>query len=86
MPPNTIPCNARRSAIKPRFKDAYAWVGPVVRFTCGAILGALAGIGLYAEWFPDDPGWLVIPASALICGILAAIFGDRFWTGWFDPS
>ena len=55
-------------------------VGIAVRFFFGAVFGALVGLG----WFAYSGGggmslwlWMVIPA--ILCGILAARFGDDFW-------
>jgi hypothetical protein len=62
-------------------------LGFAVRFFFGAVFGALMGLG----WFAYSGGdamplclWMMIPA--ILCGILAARFGDDFWhnlTNWW---
>lgn len=60
------------------------WVGPTVQFVCGAVVGALTGFGIFNYWFDAGSGsWMYIVATALVCGTLAAILGDRFWEEWF---
>jgi len=62
-------------------------IGLAVRFFFGAVFGALVGLGWFAYahghgmplWF-----WIVVPG--ILCGILAARFGDDFWqhiTWWW---
>jgi hypothetical protein len=63
--------------------EEYAWVGPVVQGVCGVIAGGLVGIWLWAQCFDSAWGWIAIPATAVVFGTLAAVFGDRFWRHWF---
>jgi len=48
-----------------------------VRFVCGALLGAFLGLQLD----PATPAMLAVSvgAGALVGGLLARHFGDRFW-------
>ena len=61
-----------------------------VRFGFGFLFGILLGFYLSRVLFGyTSRWWLVFPVmSAFICGILAAKFGDRFWTWlrfwWYD--
>jgi hypothetical protein len=48
------------------------WGKTRLHFFCGVVLGAFSGFA----WGGD---WIWIAASALVTGLLAAIFLDRFW-------
>jgi len=51
-----------------------------VQFTCGAILGAFLGIGLcnrFASSFAF--GAFLFLGSVGILGVVAGLWGDRFW-------
>lgn len=54
-----------------------------VRFGCGALLGALVGFYIVAEQgLVAAPGETYLAAAvvgAVVCGLLAMAFGDRFW-------
>ena len=60
----------------------------MVRFGCGAFFGIFVGIYFLADRLslltssPDN--LFYIAAAALICGFLAMVFGDRFWSGLGD--
>ena len=61
------------------------WFRLIVRFFFGAILGVFIGFGVYRRGGPSSLGELagVVISCSLLCGILAAAFGDRFWL-WFS--
>jgi hypothetical protein len=52
-----------------------------VRFVCGVLAGAFIGFMLWLRWFYTfgPYGWIGIPAVALVCGLVAGWWGDRFW-------
>jgi hypothetical protein len=51
-----------------------------VRFVCGAVFGTLLGLLLVWRILPDGVvSWLTLLAGVLFFGLLAAIWGDRFW-------
>ena len=63
-----------------------------IRFGCGFIVGAILGFIGTLLAFPDHlPGSLLVGAGvALLFGVLAVRYGDRFWYGlrhvlWFWP-
>ncbi|MFQ5807515.1 MAG: hypothetical protein ACE5I3_13795 [Phycisphaerae bacterium] len=66
------------------------WVGLGVRLFFGALLGVFVGVSWV--WFLspfDSPAanWAVFAAAVVLCAILAARFGDAFWTSlerWID--
>ncbi len=56
------------------------WFEFWVRFVCGALLGVLFWFSTFSP--PSLTGWQGYPAlggSALLFGLLAGWFGDRFW-------
>jgi hypothetical protein len=53
------------------------WEKTWVHFFCGAVVGA--GIGLYL-----DHGILFGLGGAILTGLLAAIFLDRFWETFLE--
>ena len=51
-----------------------------VRFGCGAIFGGLISAWLFFRWIDAAPRFIVvIVLIAVICGLAAMRFGDRFW-------
>ncbi|MDB6174153.1 MAG: hypothetical protein JWL59_3464 [Chthoniobacteraceae bacterium] len=72
-------------------KSPFDWVGFVVHFFFGALVGAAAGFGAWAKSphassVSMTPGFYYIGLGALICGLIAGWWGDHFWTGfceWF---
>jgi hypothetical protein len=61
-----------------------------IRFVCGFALGAV--LGSFAAAYYDAPGLGaavgIAAATAVVCGLLAVRYGDRFWYGlrrlrWF---
>ena len=65
-----------------------------VRLGCGALAGVVFG-GLVAIRETDGNVWLTIKiagAAALVMGVLAAAYGDRFWhrlsrvLWWWGPG
>ena len=55
------------------------WLGFIVRFICGAILGLLIGLGWWAYGDPNDHALPYFIAGALVIGLISAIKGDDFW-------
>lgn len=55
------------------------WIGFAVRFSFGACFGALVGLGWFAYSDGTLPIWFWIVSAAMLCGILAARYGDDFW-------
>lgn len=56
-----------------------------VRFGCGSLFGVVLGIGVAAQVV--EPGWraaLIVVPAVLVCGLLAARWGDKFWDLVFD--
>jgi hypothetical protein len=62
--------------------EQLAWAGPGVQGVCGAVVGALVGLGAWAELLEGNWGWAAIPAGAVLFGALAAVYGDHFWERW----
>ena len=51
-----------------------------VRFSCGAVFGSLLGFALWLNLLtPVILEWAVIPLAAVVFGLAAAWWGDRFW-------
>ncbi|QIZ70746.1 hypothetical protein [Oxynema aestuarii] len=48
----------------------------IVRFICGALAGALVGWSVFGGGMD---GMVITIASTILCGVLAAWWGDRFW-------
>jgi hypothetical protein len=50
----------------------------------GLVFGALVGWLVHAYWLGDLLGahsiWLVIGGGALVCALLAVLYGQQFWT------
>jgi len=62
----------------------FSWAGFLVQFFFGAILGALFGFRAWARssWGTSPemfPGMYFVIGGALIVGLIAGFFGDRFW-------
>jgi hypothetical protein len=58
-----------------------------IRFGCGAVFGAFLGFlwfGLYWAGISNSLVILAFIGLALVCGVLAMQFGDRFWSGLKD--
>jgi hypothetical protein len=53
----------------------------ILRFGCGFLMGALiAFVAGFSSAAIDGFGWIsFIVASAIVFGVLALLFGDRFW-------
>lgn len=51
------------------------------RFGCGALLGVIVGLGLIVAFTLSSFGVVavVLFVSMFVCGMLALIYGDRFW-------
>ena len=55
------------------------WFEFWVRFFFGAIFGLAVGFWLWLRIFPLwDFGWIALPATALLVGLVAALYGDHF--------
>ena len=65
----------------PRPDDPPEWVAAAVRFSFGAVFGLVLGAGSFFL-LPSDLWYVtvaVVVACALVCGFLAAKYGDGFW-------
>ncbi len=63
---------------------ADGWFAFGVRFSCGALLGLLLGLGVGLSLAPEVPrGWLAL-AAAMLTGLASAVWGDAFWYGLRD--
>ena len=49
-------------------------LGVVLYLGCGVLVGALVGAWL-------APPWLLVPAGAVVFGLLSVLYGDRAWDG-----
>ena len=61
------------------------WFRLIVRFFFGAVFGVFVGFGGY-RYGGASSGEAVLAwvlSCSVLCGILAAAFGDRFWS-WFS--
>jgi hypothetical protein len=73
-----------------RHAAARTWIGFAVRFVCGAVIGVFVGFSwvfLLSPFESAAGNWAVFAAAVLICAILAARYGDTFWTSilrWVD--
>ena len=59
------------------------WLDFTVHGVCGLFAGAM--LGVFTVWKDDLSGawaWAVVAVGALVLGLLAACFGDRFWGSW----
>lgn len=72
----------------PRPEDPPEWAAAAVRFTFGAVFGAV--LGASAFFFIDWKFWYwsvaVVVGVGVVCGALAAKYGDGFWErvqGWW---
>lgn len=52
-----------------------------VRFGCGFAFGLLVGFFVAARHIYNSAGWLAVVTLviAILCGLLAVRYGDRFW-------
>ncbi len=51
-----------------------------VRFVCGAVFGTLLGLLLVWPFLPDVAmSWFTLLIGVLFFGLVAALWGDRFW-------
>jgi high-affinity Fe2+/Pb2+ permease len=62
--------------------------GKIIRFACGAIFGFLLGFNFVYFGFSMPPARFIVGIlAAIIFGILAVRYGDRFWerlTNWLQ--
>ena len=66
------------------------WMRVVIHGLIGAVFGAAAGFGAWAFAFTEINLALWLGAWAIAVGLVAAIWGDRFWTSlkenqWWNP-
>ncbi len=54
------------------------WLSRIVQFVCGVIVGGVIAV-LNTDTYNKDEYIFSIICYALISGILAAIFGNKFW-------
>jgi hypothetical protein len=54
-------------------------IGFATRFAFGAAFGVLLGLYCAANADPGDHPLLIVATVAIVCGVAAAAFGDRFW-------
>jgi hypothetical protein len=59
------------------------WVGRAVRFSCGAVVGLILGLGGLTAADTGGSLWIGLAVSAVIGGLLAATYKDRFWDNDF---
>lgn len=54
-----------------------------IRFGCGFLFGGVMLIVVFARGFSltASPFWVAVGVGALICGLLAIRYGDRFYHG-----
>lgn len=66
--------------MKPFDEEPAPVIGFLVRFFCGAGVGALLGYAVAVAWVPNFH-WLIgfTAAIAIVCGLLAAWVEDEFW-------
>jgi hypothetical protein len=60
------------------------WVGLAVRLFFGALLGAVIAFTSLHFWDVGGGGglnWLYAIGVIVVCAVLAARFGDAFWSG-----
>ena len=52
-----------------------------LRFGCGFAFGLIAGFSASLQWVYDTWGGFAatVLVSAILCGLLAVKFGDKFW-------
>jgi hypothetical protein len=53
----------------------------IMRFSCGFLVGILIGGSVSMVYGAQTMGGLIVAwvIFALLCGLLSAIFGDKFW-------
>ncbi|MGE5610399.1 MAG: hypothetical protein ACM359_14195 [Bacillota bacterium] len=61
-------------------RESIDWSGVIAQFVVGVIAGGGAGFLGYLSGGGSLWLWITIPA--LLAGILAAMFGDRFWVNF----
>jgi sulfite exporter TauE/SafE len=62
----------------------FNWLRFLVRFVFGAIFGGIAGLSLAARADSRSGAILVASAMALFVGLIAGLWGDRFWESFRD--
>jgi len=64
------------------------WFKVILHFVCGAVVGALVGLGLWVNDCGDGDsfcgGAFWIGGGAIVVGLLAGVFLDRFWDALKD--
>lgn len=61
------------------------WFEFWVRFVCGTVFGMILSVRfvLVQLWLSENHAVLALVSlgASLVCGLAAARYGDRFWTG-----
>ena len=55
----------------------------LVRFFCGGLIGVFIGFGWWHYFGVDGnptQNWMIFGGAVALCGLLAARFGDDFWS------
>lgn len=72
------------SAVKRDAPPKTDWLEFWVRFVCGFLFGGLVGIRLWIEFLDNFGGFVAADlAVAVVCGLAAARYGDKFWYSVF---
>ncbi len=67
-------------------KDGIDWYRFIIHFFCGAVLGAICGFGAGAYCYESDRALCYSGiVGATVTGLLAGIYGDRFWLWIIEP-
>jgi len=60
-----------------------SWFEFWVRFCFGALFGFVLSGLIWLRWFCHvDFSWLMVPTSTVLCALIAARYGDLFWTSF----
>jgi hypothetical protein len=63
----------------------YDWLRFWIHFVCGALLGGLLGTGSWLHhWHSGMSPLFWIGGCALAAGLVAGIWGDRFWESFLE--
>ncbi|MCD4825001.1 MAG: hypothetical protein K8S55_10350 [Phycisphaerae bacterium] len=69
--------------------ESIDWFKVIIHFVCGAVVGALAGVLLWLYLLDGESmqiGLMLIGGGAVVFGLLAGIFLERFWEGIKEHS
>lgn len=65
--------------MKPFDDEPAPVIGFLVRFSCGALFGAIASLGLFYVASSRTGIFVTMVIMAIVCGLFAAFCGDKFW-------